>query len=475
MAAPHSTPETGSHGTDPNAFGGRAVTVMGLGLFGGGVGAARYLARRGGRVTVTDLKDADALAPSLAALEGLPITFHLGGHVAADFTGADIVVVSPAVPKESEYLKMAEKAGAWITSEMNLFLERCPAPVVGVTGSSGKSTTTALLGEMLSRAGRVRVGGNIGRSLLDDLDAIRPGETVVLEVSSFQLQDAARLAWSPHVAVVTNLSPNHLDRHGTMEAYIEAKQTILRFQAADDVAVLNADDEEVRTWGAKARGRVVWYSSREALPEGVFADGPEAVFRLGEREERVNVAARMRLRGEHNLWNVIAAAAAARVLGVAPEAIAEAVAAFEPLPHRLQPVGMGEGVLFVDDSKATTPEAAALALAAFTEPVVLIAGGYDKHADPRVLVEAIRRRAKAVVLIGATAAALERRIGGGGPVLERADSLPAAVTRAAALAEAGDVVLLAPGHASYDMFDNYERRGEEFRESALALGVRGTG
>ena len=473
MAAPHRIPKAGSARTAPDACCGRAVTVMGLGLFGGGLGAARYFARHGARVTVTDLKGADALAPSIQALEGLPITFHLGGHDAADFTAAEIVAVSPAVPKTSPYLRMAEKAGAEITSEMNLFLQRCPAPIVGVTGSSGKSTTTALLGEMLSRAGPVRVGGNIGKSLLDDLEEIRPDETVVLEVSSFQLEDAARIAWSPKVAVVTNIAPNHLDRHGTLAAYIEAKKNILRFQTADGIAVLNADDDEVRGWQADARGRVVFYSKCEALSEGVFADGPEAVFRLGDREERVDVAGRMKLRGSHNLWNVVAAAAAARLLGVAPGEIAEAVAAFEPLPHRLQPVGMRGGVLFVDDSKATTPEAAALALAAFTEPVVLIAGGYDKGSDPQVMVEAICRRAKAVVLIGATAGALERRIGAGGPVVERAEGLEEAVTRAAALAEAGDVVLLAPGHASWDMFDNYEQRGDVFRQSVPGLGVRG--
>ncbi len=471
MAAPERTPKAGPARTSPNGCRGRAVTVMGLGLFGGGVGAARYFARHGARVTVTDLKGADALAPSIQALEGLPIAFHLGEHDRADFTAAEIVAVSPAVPKTSPYLRVAEDAGADITSEMNLFVERCPAPIVGVTGTSGKSTTTALLGEMLSRAGPTRVGGNIGKSLLDELDDIRADETVVLELSSFQLQDVGRIAWSPQTAVVTNIAANHLDRHETLAAYIAAKKNILRFQTAAGVAVLNADDYEVRTW--PVRGRVVFYSNCETLTEGVFADGPEAVFRLGTHEERVDVAGRMKLRGGHNLWNVVAAAAAARVLGVTPAQIADAVAAFEPLPHRLQPVGMREGVLFVDDSKATTPAAAALAMDAFTEPVVLIAGGYDKHSDPRVMVETIRRRAKAVVLIGATADALQRDIGAGGPIVERADSVEEAVARAAALAEEGDVVLLAPGYASWDMFDNYEQRGDVFRRAALDLGMKG--
>ena len=450
---------------------GRSVTIMGLGLFGGGVGSARFFAARGARVTVTDLKDASALAPSLKALEGLPITFHLGGHPAADFTGADVLVVSPAVPKTSPFLRMAEEAGAEITSEMNLFVAACPAPILGVTGSNGKSTTASLAGAMLARWRPSRVGGNIGKSLLGELDEIRPDEIVVLELSSFQLEDLARLRRSPRTAVVTCLSENHMDRHGTMEAYVDAKKNILRFQKAGDVAVLNADDRIVRSWKGEARGRVVYYSAAGPLVEGVFADRSQMVFRLGGREERADLAGRNPLRGRHNLSNILAAATAARLLDVPPETIAEAVAAFRPLPHRLEPIGRREGVLFINDSKATTPLAARAAVEAFEEPVVLIAGGYDKHSDPSPMVEAIRRRVRAVLLIGATAEALEKAIGRKGPVVERAGSLEAAVGRAVALARPGDVVLLAPGHASWDMFENYECRGEAFRRAALGSGM----
>jgi len=366
---------------------------------------------------------------------------------------------------------MAEKAGAEITSEMNLFMSQCPAPVVGITGSSGKSTTTALLGDMLARAGPARVGGNIGKSLLDEVEEIDPGETVVLELSSFQLEDLGRLRRSPRTAAVTNISPNHLDRHGSMASYIDAKKNILRFQGPGGVAVLNADDAEVRTWAADAPGRTVFYSAAGPLDEGVFAEGLALVFRLGDREERLDLAGRIRLRGRHNVSNVLAAAAAARVLGAKPSHLAEAIAAFRALPHRLEPVGRREGVLFVDDSKGTTPLASRVAIEAFAEPVVLIAGGYDKKSDPGPMVEAIRTRAKAVVLIGATAAALEEQIGRGGPVVERAETLEAAVARAVALARPGDVVLLSPGHASWDMFGNYEQRGRVFREAAARLGM----
>jgi UDP-N-acetylmuramoylalanine--D-glutamate ligase len=448
---------------------------MGLGLFGGGTGAARYLAAGGARVTVTDLKDAAALAPSLRALEGLPITFHLGGHVAADFSEADLVVVNPAVDKRAnEFVRLAREAGAELTSEMNLFFAACPAPIVGVTGASGKSTTTALLGEMLARLRPARVGGNIGKSLLEELPRIRPGETVVLELSSFQLEDLARIGRSPRVAVVTCISPNHLDRHGSMEAYIDAKKNILRFQSAGDAAILNADDEEVRRWEGLARersSRVLWFSARGPVPEGAFADGSATVFRLDGRQERVDLAGRVPLLGRHNLSNVLAAAAAARLLGVTPGAIAEAVAAFKPLAHRLEPVGRRGGVLFVNDSKATTPLAARVSMEAFEGPVVLIAGGRDKHMDMAPMVEAIRRRARAVVLVGEMAGALAAAVGPGGPEVRRAATIEEAVGIAAAAARPGDVVLLAPGYTSWDMFNNYEERGEAFRRAALGVGV----
>jgi UDP-N-acetylmuramoylalanine--D-glutamate ligase len=445
---------------------------MGLGLFGGGVGAARYMAGLGARVTVTDLKDERALAPSVKALNGLPIKFHLGRHEPADFTKADVVVVSPAVDKrKSEFVRMAEAAGASVTSEMNLFMAACPAPVLGITGSSGKSTTTALVGDMLLRFRPTRVGGNIGKSLLEELHEIRPDETVVLELSSFQLEDLARIGRSPHTAVVTCISPNHLDRHETMQGYIDAKKNILRFQCADDAAVLNADDKEVRRWKAERKGRAVMYSARRPRREGVFAEGSTVVFRLGGREERVDLAGRITLLGRHNVSNILAAAAAARLLGVPPQMIAEAVAAFRPLAHRLQPIGRRQGVLFVNDSKATTPLAARVSMESFDAPIVLIAGGRDKHMDMRPMVRAIRRRAKAVVLVGEMAEALQAAIGRRGPRVERAGSIEDAVARAAAAARSGDVVLLAPGYTSWDMFNNYEERGDAFRRAALNIGM----
>lgn len=447
------------------------VTVMGLGLFGGGVAAARYLAKRGCRVTVTDLKSAESLAPSLEALEGLPVTYHLGEHRAADFTGADLVVVNPAVPPRSKYLAMAREAGVRLTSEMNLFFERCPARIVGVTGTNGKSTTTSLLGDALGRAMPTRVGGNIGRSLLEAVETIRPDETVVLELSSFQLHDLGRIGRSPRVAVVTCLSPNHIDWHGSVDAYYDAKRNVVRHQGEDDLAVLNADDPVQGPWAEEAPGRVLRYSAAGAPGADATAEGAALRFRLGGRDERIDLEGRLKLPGRHNVANVLAAATAARALGASLDAIGEAIAALRPLPHRLEAVGRIAEVLVVDDSKATTPEAARAALEAFEAPVVLIAGGYDKKTDPAPMVEAAGRHARAVVLLGETAPALAEAIGADGPDVVRAETLEEAVGRAVERAEPGDVLLLAPGHASWDMFENYERRGEAFRRAAEACGM----
>jgi UDP-N-acetylmuramoylalanine--D-glutamate ligase len=297
---------------------------------------------------------------------------------------------------------------------------------------------------------------------------------VVLELSSFQLQDLAALQWSPRLAVVTCLSENHLDRHESMQNYVEAKKNIVRFQSPGDTVVLNADDEALRLWEPEARrrgSRTVWYSTRRPLDEGVFVDGPRLVFRLGAAEERVDLTGRVRLLGRHNLSNIAAAAAAARLLDVPAEAIAGAVGAFRALPHRLEPVGRLGDVLFVDDSKATTPPAAAVSMEAFEQPVVLIAGGRDKDMNMGPMIEAIRCRARAVVLIGEMAGAIQEALEPGGPPVHRAGGMPEAVARAVHSARPGDVVLLAPGYTSLDMFDNYERRGDAFRQAARGLGM----
>lgn len=453
---------------------GRNVTIMGLGRFGGGLGATRFALREGAaRVTVTDLKSSEDLVESVAALAGSPVVLHLGEHRDEDFRDADVVVASPAVKKDSPYLAMAREGGAELTSEMNLFLERCPAAAVGVTGSAGKSTTATLLSRALSARHTTHFGGNIGGSLLGALPDIAASDRVCLELSSFQLDDAGRLRWSPHIAVVTNLSPNHLDWHGSMAAYRAAKQNILLWQRAGDVAVLSADDPDVSTWATLTRGRVVTWSVTRTLDEGAFLDGMRAVIVLEGRREEVPLDEALSLPGVHNVSNFLAAALAARLDGVPLEATARATRDFAGLPHRLTRVAEVEGVQYYDDSKATTPAAAEVALKAFDAPVVAIAGGYDKKIDLAPLARALAENARAVMLIGETAGRLRALLAEQDYVgAEIAGTLDRAMARIAEIARPGDVVLLSTGHASWDQFADYGERGDRFaalaRRSAAA-------
>ena len=449
-----------------SSLAGKRVTVMGIGLFGGGLGVARFLARQGAIVTATDLKGADALAESLARLAGLPITLHLGGHVESDFTDSDLVVVNPAVPDTSAFLARAREAGVALETEINLFFKLCPAPIVGITGSNGKSTAASLAAHLLEAGPRrTWFGGNIGRSLLDDLDAIGAEDLVVLELSSFQLE---RLAWtglSPAVSIVLNLRPNHLDRHGSMAAYGRAKQQILLAQRPGDAALLNADCPIVSTWDSLGAGRKLFFSTQRPVEAGAWLDGDQALWCDGGAPVPLFRRGRLALRGTHNAANALAAAAAAILCGVPHEAIEPRIASFKALEHRMEFVRSVGGVDYYNDSKATTPEAAIAAMESFEAPVVLIAGGYDKHISLAELGRIAARRIKAAVLLGATASQLRDAIATAGAVpTHLVGSLAEAVRTARALAEPGDVVLLSPACASYDMFDNYEQRGELFKQ-----------
>ena len=421
---------------------GKKVTVVGLGRFGGGIGVTQWLCGQGAEVTVSDRAKADDLTASIAQLDGLDVKLHLGEHDSGDFLHADLLVVSPAIPQDIPPLQAAEKAGVPRSSEMNLFIERCPVPIVGITGSVGKSTTTAMVGEILAADHTVHVGGNIGKSLLGDLDAIKPDHIVVLELSSFQLDQIEALGVSPKISLVTNLTPNHLDRHGTMDAYAQAKQNIFRFQGDSGVLILNSADEATAGWGDLAPGRVEYF------------DPCGQPFKL-------------QVTGRHNQYNAQAAWAIAREFGVDRQTAADALWGFQSLLHRLQLTAEGGGVKYYNDSKCTTPGGLIVALDAF-EPrtAIVIAGGSDKNVSFDEMGSAIAKLAKAIVVIGATAdkiaASVEQSRTDSTPEIQKADSLQTAVQIASSLASPGDVVLLSPACASYDMFTNYQQRGDLF-------------
>jgi len=425
------------------------VTVMGLGHFGGGVAAARWLARQGARVTVTDLAPADRLQSASAALAGVPLAnLVFGEHREQDFQSAEFVVVNPAVRPGHPLVELARSRGATITTEIGLFLDHCPARVVGVTGSNGKSTTTAMTAAAL-RAGsgeRVWLGGNIGVSLLDRLDTISADDWVVLELSSFQLSYLAPLAHPPKIALVTNCTPNHLNWHPDFAHYVEAKQQLIASQRPDDVCILNPLDPEVATWTHCASGRVEQPVELTQLPP-------------------------LRVPGEHNRVNASLAAAAARAAGRPMKAIQGALAAFAGLPQRLEMVGVVGGRRFYNDSSATTPESTIAALEALSSPVWLLAGGLGKGADWSALIETIAARAHAAAFYGKVGPEFH------GLLANRAPTMPSCLTAtlAAALAwcwknsKPGDAIVLSPACASTDQFTNYEHRGRVFNAIVAEL------
>ncbi len=459
---------------------GRRVTIAGLGVFGGGLGAALYLSSLGCRVLVTDLKGEKALASSLAQLSGSPIEVVLGKHREKDFCDVDLIVASPAVPRDSFHLTAARKAGVFVTTEIRLFLARCPSRHLAcITGSNGKSTTTSLAASMLEYSGhRVWVGGNIGVSLLSHLAEIQEDDRVVLELSSFQLDALNSACFSPRVAVVTNISPNHLDRHGTFDSYVDAKRTIVRHQCPEDIRILFSDDETLALFGPEGveGGRVLPFTGRVGSGGGLRLDRERHVAVLEEESgvQDLFPLAGLKLLGEFNRLNMLAASGAAWQLGATCKGIAKAATAFPGVPHRLEDLGLVEGVSFYNDSVATTPESSMAAMTALAgTKLILIAGGYDKGVSLDGLVDTAMDHAAGVILLGATEERLRRgfseRLAGGDVSMSlfSAGTFEEACEESLRLAAPGGTVLLSPGCASYGMFENFVERGEAFRSFVL--------
>jgi UDP-N-acetylmuramoylalanine--D-glutamate ligase len=445
------------------------VLVMGLGVHGGGLGVACWLLAHGAQVTVTDQATREALARPLAELDavaerlGTQVDYTLGEHRERDFLAADMIVVNPAVRPDSPWLALAQRQGVPVETEMTLFFRLCPGPILGVTGTKGKTTTTMLLAAMLREQFPQTVSaGNLRVSALAALAAIDSATPVVLELSSFQLERLGAVGISPTYAVITNLSPDHLNWHGSMEAYTNAKRQIFAHQDHRGVVVFPVDDPRLRPT-AEYCGRAIGYAAQPDPSAAAMIDA-DAVLRL--YGETLLGCADIELIGKHNQANVLAAAALARSFGLAPAQIRQAVRTFRGVEHRLELVRELDGVRYINDTTATNPAAAIAALTAVDPPIILIAGGADKQLSLEDLAAMIAERARAVVLLqGSATPALQQQLAEvpGLPVFGPYDQLEPALQHARRLAEPGASVLLSPGCASFGMFRNEFHRGEEFR------------
>jgi UDP-N-acetylmuramoylalanine--D-glutamate ligase len=444
--------------------------VVVIGLARSGIAAAEFLARRGERVVAADAKGEDALAPEALALRGRGVRLELGPHRAPTLAAASMVVVSPGVPWDLPALEAARAKGVPVIAEIELAFRHLRGRVAAVTGTKGKSTTTAALGAMLREAGfDARVGGNIGAPLVGLVEGSTPDTVFAVEVSSFQLEGTAR--FRPEIAAWLNLSPDHLDRHPTLEAYAAAKARVFANQEAGDWAVVNADDPVVLERARASRARQLPFrASGEPLPagDGAFFEGGLARLRRDGRVETLFRQDEVALPGAHLAGDLLVAAAAARLLGAPAEAIGRAVRAFRGAPHVLEHVATVDGVDWYDDSKATNVEAARLSLEAFDRPVLAILGGRYKGGDFARLVPALRRRGRLVLAIGEARDRVRAALEGTLPVAACA-SLDDAVERARAAARPGDVVLLAPACSSFDMFADYAERGRAFAAAVRRL------
>ena len=445
---------------------GKRVLVVGLGK--SGLAAAHFLKARGARVTVSDARPATLIAEISEMLEqGYMV--EAGSHGLLTFRRQDLIVVSPGVPMSTPELKQVRAMGAHIIGELELGAEFLLGEIVAVTGSNGKTTTTTLLGEILKAAGRpTLVGGNIGLPVTALVADSTPETWSVIEVSSFQLETVE--TFKPRIALVLNITPDHLDRHGSFAVYAAVKARITEFQTAEDFLVLNGEDKDTQLVAAKTKAQIYWFSGRRPIKQGAFVHGESIFFtpREGAKPEPVMPVAEIPLAGAHNVENVLAAVCAARLAGVASETIRSTVAAFKAVEHRLEFVREVAGVRYYNDSKATNVDATMKAIEAFPGGIHLILGGKDKGSDYTVLAPLLRERVKTVITIGSAAEKIERQLDGVVKI-EGAKTLDRAVAFAQEAAVAGDTVLLAPACASFDQFENFEQRGRVFKELIAAL------
>lgn len=456
---------------------GKRFTVLGLGILGGGVGVAKYLASHGGVVTVTDMRPAADLQSSIDQLAGLPITYHLGGHELSDFTpdNADVVIRNPGVRRSSPYLQAARESGVRIEMEMSLFFAACTAPILGITGTKGKTTVSTLCGEIMRswRADAI-LAGNMGVSALGVVDDISPDQPVVIELSSWQLEAMDEHGFGPKVAVITNFSPDHLDAYDSYEDYVATKRTIAHHQSADEYIVFNADDADVRKVSDETQAIQLPFGNTEPDGDGAWSDESSLYLRLNGDVHSLPLPTQLSLQGEHGVRNALAAAMACLAYGAPIEAVRDGLTSFRGVPNRLEELGIINGVMYVNDTSATAPAAAEHAinvLGQHGEKVHIICGGADKKTDLTPFAETIASNDVVPYLLDGTATPTlqamltERNVQFHGPFTSMQDAFAAAKGNL----NAGDVLALVPGCASFGMFRNEFDRGEQFRAEVTKL------
>ena len=444
----------------------RNKRVLVVGLARTGMATALFCAARGARVTATDTRTESELDAAVAELRKAGVGLELAGHRQELIQGADLIIPSPGVPADAPLLQSARSKGVTIWSEIELASRFLKGRLIGITGSNGKTTTTSLIEHILRKAGFSTIlAGNIGTPLISCVEKTSDKTIAIAELSSFQLELVEK--FRPNISVFLNLTPDHLDRHHTLESYAAAKARIFENQTEADSAVLNADDPGTTPY-APAKPQLFWFSRKQRVAQGAFVRGNDILFRFEGTEEKVLKLADIPLAGSHNVENVLAAVAATRLAGAQPAAVAKGVRSFAGVEHRLEFVAEIGGVRFYNDSKATNVDATLKALDAFPGRILIILGGKDKGSDYTVLQPRLREKAVLALLIGAAASKIEKQIAGS-VAIEQAGTIERAVETAANAARPGDVVLLAPACASFDQFQNYEHRGRVFKELVRQL------
>lgn len=456
-----------------NRFADKKVVVIGAARQGQAL--ARFFCKRGAEVVVSDMRSEEKLAEDLTVLRSLPVKLDLGGHHPESLEGTDLVCVSGGVPLTIPFIQEALLRKIKLSNDSQIFLEECPCAVVGITGSAGKSTTTALVGQMAQKTfemkgnrNRAWVGGNIGNPLIDNLDEMDEDDLAIMELSSFQLELMTR---SPQIAAVLNITPNHLDRHGSMQAYIDAKSHILWHQQPEDIAILNRDDQGSWDLLQEVKGDLIsfGFNKPEARSHGTYLENDWICLQIGREKLKMFPLEWSKLRGKHNIFNLLGASAIAAAATLALPAIQQAVEEFEGIPHRLETVRVVNGVTWINDSIATAPERTIAAIESYSEPIVLLLGGRDKKLPWDRLAELVRARVDRVILFGEAAPIIAEAVGPRKPgqhlksMVSCAD-LTEALKTAKNQAVAGEIVLLSPGCTSYDAFKDFEERGQFFRD-----------